>query len=65
MEKDCEQWLGEIKDTIKIISPTISLINTIETPQNSLIKNTLEVVDSGANIHLEKKSTLEISLVKM
>ena len=42
---------------IKISTHKFSLIHNIGTPPNSLSNQTLEIVDSGANINLSKKST--------
>ena len=42
---------------IKISTPKISLINIIGTPPNSPRKYTLEIADSGANIHPENEAT--------
>ena len=46
---------------IKIITPKLRLINNIGTPQNSLSKHTLSIIDSGANIHLAQKATTKMA----
>ena len=46
-----------------MINPKISLINCIGTPPNYPSKNTLAIVDSGANIHLEKKVIMTMAPV--
>ena len=56
-EKGWEWWLGAIIDKIGINNPKFSLINCIGNQPNSNSKNTLEIKESGANIHLSKQSS--------
>ena len=42
---------------IKMSAPNVSLINNIGAPNNYPSKHTLEITDSGADIHLYKQST--------
>ena len=42
---------------IKISNPKLSLINNIRTPPTYPSKHTLEIADSGANIHISKQAT--------
>ena len=44
-------------------NPKISLMNCIRTPPKSPSKNTLEVADSGANLHLAKQATTTMAPV--
>ena len=47
----------EIMHKIKISNPKISLINCMGNQPNYPIKNTLEISDSGTNIHISKQAT--------
>ena len=64
-EKGCELRLGTIVNKIEISNPKIILINYIDTPPNPTITNMLEITDSDANIHLERKATPTMALVMM
>ena len=50
---------------IKIISPKISLIDFIVTPNNPPSNNMLAIADSGANIQLGKQATTKMAPVIM
>ena len=50
-------------DKSKMSNPKISLINCIGIPPKPSSKNTLEIADSGANIHLEKQATRTMASV--
>ena len=50
---------------MKISTPKITLINNIGTPPDSPINYTLEIVDSGANIHLGNQDTQTMAPVIM
>ena len=54
-----------IINKIKMITPSLSLINNIGTPPNSPIIHTLSITDSGAYIHLTKKATTKMDPVIM
>ena len=64
-EKGCEGRLRAIFNKIEISNPTISLMNYIDTPPILTSNNMLAIVDSGANIHLEKQATPAMPLVMM
>ena len=57
--------LGEIVNKIEISNPKISIINYIDNPPNSTSYNMLEIVDSGANIHLSKQATPTMAPITM
>ena len=61
----CELKLGAIVNKIEISNPKISLINCIGTPPNYPGNKTLAVTESGANIHLAKKTTTTIAPIIM
>ena len=63
--KGCKWQLGATTNKIKISHPKISLIHCINTPPNTPSNIMLEIADSGANIHLSKKSTTKTALVIM
>ena len=42
---------------IKISNPKLSLINSIRIPHSYPSKHTLEIADSGTNIHIYKQAT--------
>ena len=54
---------GVIINKIEISNPKSSLITCIGTPPNSPSKNTLEISDSGANIHQAKHGTNIMAIV--
>ena len=57
--------LKAIINKIKISNPKIISINNIGTPPNYPSKNTLAIVDSGADTHLAKKATSTTASVIM
>ena len=48
---------------IKISTPRISLINNIGNPSNYPKKYTLEMAESGVNIHISNEATPRMALV--
>ena len=56
-EEGWEWRLGVIFNNVKISNHKISLINCIGSLPNYSGKNTLAIVDSGANMHLAKQAT--------
>ena len=63
IEKGCEWKLGAIMNKIKISTPKTSSINNTTTPPNYPSNNTLEIEDSGTNIHLDKQATPKMAQV--
>ena len=64
-EKGVQMAVMGDNNKIEISTPKLSLIDNIWTPCNSPSKQTLEIADSGVNIHLSKQATTAMSPVIM